>query len=282
MIGHFYQVRSQLENDLEKINKEEQNDIFTARKSLVIIRECCRQLSSLHIQCDFKNREEEIHFFKELKCYYYSQLFYHQDILEIETNIPNGDKKFKQDFLKEQLQKLNEHFSHNRFLYAYYRGGGTERDHQYFTAIRKYETKFNDQGREMLCEDDYSCIYDMLYARVISNDRLEKYLHKGIMKLEETEIQSQVPPITHRSKLEWTESKAALVELLYALYSSNCINNGKVDIKELVASTKYIFPNIEISDHYRIFIDLQNRKNNRTKFIDTLRTSLMERLDREE
>ncbi len=282
MGGRLHQVRLQLEKDLEKISAEERNTLYAAKKSLVLIRECCRQLSTLRIQYDFQTKEEEIYFFKGLKCYYYSQLYYHQDILAIEAGMPNGAKKLKQVFLKEHLQKLNEHFSHNRFLYTYHRSEGTERDYQYFSPIRRHDTKFDDYGREIFCEDDYSCMYDFLYARVMSNDRLEKYLHKEIMKLEETEMQPQVTSSLHRSKLEWTESKAALVELLYALYSSNCINNGKVDIKELIVSAKYIFPNIEISDHYRIYIDLQNRKNNRTKFIDTLKSSLSERLDREE
>jgi len=254
MITHFKQIRLKLEQSLETINKEEHDKLFAAKKSLVLIRDCCRQLSTLRVQCDFKTKEDEIYFFKELKCYYYSLLYYNQDIIEIHAGLPNGSQDLKVNFLKECLNKLHDHFINNKFLYTYYRIGSNENDHQYFSVIPKHDTKFDDQGRRMFCEDEFSCTYDYLFSRVISNDKLEKYLHREIMKLEETEMQPQVTAMLQRSKLEWTESKAALVELLYALYTSNCINNGKVDIKELVSSAKYIFPNMEISDHYRIFI----------------------------
>ncbi|HVD99543.1 MAG TPA: RteC domain-containing protein [Cytophagaceae bacterium] len=281
MITHFSKVRVQLEQDLDNISLEETNTLYAAKKSLVVVRDCCRKLSTIHLQCDFKTREEEIYFFKELKCYYYSQLYYYQDIIEIETGLPNGSKKLKQIFLKEQLNKLTRHFSNNRFLYIYYRSEGTASDYQFFSSIKKYDTKYDDDGKEIFCEDDYSCTYDFLYARVISNDRLEKYLHKEIAKLEEVETQSQTNSAL-RSKLEWTESKTALVELLYALQTSQCINGGRVDVKELAELIKRIFPNVDLTDYYRTYIDIRNRKNNRTKFMDSLRNSLVERFDRDE
>src|ERR1700751_427038 len=138
MISYLSQVRLQLEHDLAKINLEENNTLYSAKKSLLVIRDCCRKLSTLRLQCDFNNKEEWIYFFKGLKCFYYSQLYYYQDIIEIEVGMPNGSKELKQVFLKESLQKLNEHFLHNRFLYTYYRTGETERDEQYFYPVKKH------------------------------------------------------------------------------------------------------------------------------------------------
>ena len=103
MINYFSQVRLQLEQDLTKISLEENNTLCSAKKSLLVIRECCRKLSTLRLQCDFNNKEEWIYFFKGLKCYYYSQLYYYQDIIEIEVGMPNGSKELKQNFLKENL-----------------------------------------------------------------------------------------------------------------------------------------------------------------------------------
>lgn len=282
MITYLSQVRLQMEQDLNKISLEENNTLYAAKKSLVVVRECCRKLSTIHLQCNFSKREEEIFFFKELKCYYYSQLYYFQDIIEIETGMPIGSKDVKQLFLKERLHKLSEHFLHNRFLYIYYRNKGIERDHQYFTAIKKHETKFDDQGREMFCEDDYSCTYDFLFARVISNDRLEKYLHDEIQNLDELEKQRNTfLSAPYKSKLEWTESKAALVELLYALHESKCINGGKIDIRELAELAKKLFPNVDLTDYYRTYIDLKNRSD-RTKFMNAMRDSLLDRLNKDD
>jgi hypothetical protein len=196
--------------------------------------------------------------------------------------MPNGSIQLKQNSLKKYLAKLNEHFVYNRFLYIYYRSGGIERDYQYFSPVKKYETKYDDKGREMFCEDDYSCVYDFLFAKVVSNDRLEKYIHQEIGKLDSIEQSYEPTKPINKYRLEWTESKTALVELLYALLESGCINGGKTDIKELAGSVKRIFPNIDLSDYYRTYVDIKNRKNNRTKFIDTLKKSLTERLERDE
>jgi len=282
MVGYLSQVQSQLEGDLKIISLEESNHLLLAKKSLAVIRECCRKLSTVRLQCDFQSKEEEIYFFKELKCYYYSQLYYHQDIIEIGCGMPNGSHESKQNFLKECLHKLNEHFLHHRYLYTYYRAGRTDKDLHYFSLIMRYDTKLDDDGKEMFCEDDYSCVYDFLYSRVISNDRLERYLHQeitalnGVEKLYGTIISAQI-----RSKLEWTESKAALVELIYGLHESKCINGGRIGIRELVELVKKLFPNVDLSDYYRTYTDLKNRSK-RTIFIDTMKSTLVQRLDKDD
>jgi hypothetical protein len=282
MDGLLSQVRLQLERDLEKICMEEQNTLYAAKKSLVVIRDCCRQLSTLRVQCEFKTKDEEIYFFKELKCYYYSLLFYNQDIIEILGGIPNGSKEAKQNFLKECLHKLNDHFINNRNLYTYYRVSETNHDYQYFSLIKRHDSKFDDQGRNMFCDDDYSSSHDLLYSRVISNDRIEKYLHHEIDKLNGVESlygnQNNRFPKKH---FQWTESKAALIELLYALHGAKCINEGKTDIKELVILAQSLFPNLELGDFYRTYIDLKNRSQ-RSKFLDALKMSLLERLDNDD
>lgn len=282
MIEYLHQAHSRLEQNLNKINLEEFNLLFTAKKSLVTIRECCRTLSTLKLQCNFKTKEEEIYFFKELKCYYYSQLYYYQDIIDIECGMPIGSQESKQIFLKEYLLKLNNHFTHNRYLYTYYRTEGTDKDHLYFSLIRRHDTKFDDQAKDMFCEDDYSCVYDLLYARVISNDKLEKYLHQEITRFNGIEkLYGNVITSSLKDKLEWTESKAALVELLYALHESKCINRGNIDIRELAELAKKLFPNIDLSDYYRTYIDLKNRSK-RTIFINNMRSALEKRLDKDD
>jgi len=77
--------------------------------------------------------------------------------------------------------------------------------------------------------------------------------------------------------LNWTESKAALVELIYALHSSNSINKGKVEIKTIAKFFENLF-SIELGDVYHTFLDIRNRKIEKTKFIDLLKDSLLSKM----
>jgi len=40
--------------------------------------------------------------------------------------------------------------------------------------------------------------------------------------------------LNHNLRLNWTGSKVALIELLYALHSEGVFNNGAADLKDLV------------------------------------------------
>jgi hypothetical protein len=274
------QARFQFEQDLEKIKTEEPNELYLAKNAIAIIREHCLKLSILISQIDLKTKELEIYFFKELKCFFYSQLYYFQDIRVLHSYMPNGNDKSKQSFIKECQHRLHEHFLHNRSMYSYYRTNDSEYDHQYFSHIRRHDSKFDCEGISVYCEDDYSCTHDILFARVIANDRLQKYLQFELKKNNGNESEL-ILNSSKRKRLVWTESKAALVELLYALQESKCINEGKIGIKELMQSVEYLFQGLELGDYYRTYIDLKNRTH-RTKFIDSLRSNLIIRLENED
>lgn len=80
------------------------------------------------------------------------------------------------------------------------------------------------------------------------------------------------------SQLKWTESKAALVELIYALYSSDSINKGRAEIKEITKLFEILF-NVQLGDVYHTFLEVRSRKIERTKFLDYLKESLIRRME---
>ncbi|AZI22545.1 hypothetical protein EIH07_05540 [Chryseobacterium taklimakanense] len=54
-------------------------------------------------------------------------------------------------------------------------------------------------------------------------------------------------------KLNWTDSKAAIIELIYALYYRGTFNNGQADIKEIA---KYFMLILKSNKFAHIFSDL--------------------------
>lgn len=85
----------------------------------------------------------------------------------------------------------------------------------------------------------------------------------------------------HKQHLSWTISKTALTELIYALYSKSVFNNGNADIKQIAQSFEAFF-NIDLGDFYHTYLELKNRKINRTKFIDSLREGLIQKMEEED
>ena len=102
-------------------------------------------------------------------------------------------------------------------------------------------------------------------------------MHDELRHLELINNKEKISTI-HKSKQTWTDPKTALIELIYAFHSHSSLNNGKADIKEIATNFEQIF-NIDLGDYYKTYLEMKMRKNSRTKFLDSLRESLLKRMD---
>ncbi|WP_430393710.1 RteC domain-containing protein [Chryseobacterium profundimaris] len=67
------------------------------------------------------------------------------------------------------------------------------------------------------------------------------------------------------TKLSWTGSKVALIELVYALQTEGVFNNGNADLKEIIENFEQIF-SIDLGQFNRVFLVIRIRKSSPTKF----------------
>jgi len=80
------------------------------------------------------------------------------------------------------------------------------------------------------------------------------------------------------SNLRWTGKATDLVELLYALDTCDCINNGEIGVEELADALSEIF-GVEIKNCYNVYMNMKRRKDDsRTYFLDELREKLNKRM----
>lgn len=82
----------------------------------------------------------------------------------------------------------------------------------------------------------------------------------------------------------WTGNFIELVEIIYALDETRCINNGEPTINELFSFFGGLF-GIEIKDNlcYNAYADMKRRKNDsRTYFLDKMREKLNNRMQRDD
>jgi hypothetical protein len=118
---------------------------------------------------------------------------------------------------------------------------------------------------------------------------VEVYLHKAIELIdvqiawvEKQLLSEQNATLCREEKvqpaLKWTGSIAEWVELIYALYLVKRINGGKISLKNLFRQMGEMF-GFEVKEFANYFMSLKNRTDeNRTKFSDLMRNSVLERM----
>ena len=77
---------------------------------------------------------------------------------------------------------------------------------------------------------------------------------------------------------EWTDNKADLIELIYALSLVRSVENGKVSVKAIKEGFEFIF-GIDLGNIHDRLDDIAARKGTRTRFLEKLVESLNNFLD---
>lgn len=98
------------------------------------------KLKEYVLKTGFKNKQEEIHFFKHIKPHFIAKLIYYNAVYKIESKKPNETKSAKK-FFETELKKLKKFFDNNLEFYKYYRTNNTFIDDQLFVR-GKYDLLF--------------------------------------------------------------------------------------------------------------------------------------------
>lgn len=271
-------LNKNLNNQLQIIDLDEQNLFDKAQKSITCIKIAYAELKNFVLNNTFKNEEEEIQFFKEIKPGVLSQLIYFSKLNYIDSKRPLGSFEIQQKYLLNELEKLTSYFNNHLEFYRYYRMKSTFLDDKLF--IRGSEDFHLHLDNPMVYTDpDFSTSMDYMVAEIMANDRLEVYLKTEIDTLL---LKSNNPNwgqlgYLGTTSLQWTDNKTALVELIYAIHAMGSINKGAVEIRELTAFFEQAL-NVRIPDVYRTFLEFKYR-NSKTKYIDDLKVALLRKMD---
>ena len=279
MHSFITKLNKTLTNQLQIIDLEESDIIKKAQKSMRCTSDFLAQLKAFISQYTFKDKQEEIEFFKEIKPELLAHLIYFVNIFNFESRRPTGSREVQEKYLRYELGKLTFFFNHHLDFYQYYRMKSSYLDEQYFMRGKENHNLCDDN---LMCYIDplFSTTHDYIVAKIIANDRLEVFLNT---ELEALSIKSANPNWgnvgTSEYNLRWTDSKTSLIELIYALCATGAINKGQCEIRELTALFEQIF-NIRLTDVYRTFLEIKIRSNP-TKFIDNLKDSLLNKIEEE-
>src|SRR5690554_776017 len=271
MTVYYKQAIENLEEQINKLHFEQSDLLVSYEKAIKLILAKISELKQHVLDIGFKNQQEEIYFFEHQKPALVSKLIYYNAVYKIETKKPYGEKQIKR-FLNKELSKLKKFFDNNIDFYKYYRSNNSFLDENFFMRgkhdIRLWLDTYYFEADHRFCTS-----HDYKVAKILANDLIQDYL--------EDQLNNNHKKPLNNTSLNWTGSKTALTELIYALYEQGVFNNGNADIK-LIAKTFETAFNIDLGDFYHTFMELKARKINRTKFLDSLCEALIKKMDEQD
>lgn len=276
----LHKIVSDIEKQERKFSAETSSVIDEAYKMTLYLQELLCTVKEDVIKEGFSCQEDEINFFKQVKPNILGKLIYYNKVYRIETACPANNGNLYQSYFALQLKELKQEYREyicNSDFYRYYRSGRTDRDEQYFMLGK---INYNDGLNSFVFEIDpkFSTYFDYKVAKIIGNELIYNYLTTKITPEQNPDILLQ----TDETKdIFWTQSKNALIELIYALYAAGAIAYGKIGIRKISMVFQILF-RVSLNDIHNSFHRMKARSGSRTLFIDQLKSSLEEYMDKED
>lgn len=272
-LTEWEKLYAELEQTLNETSLQEEKLIKRTEKCVQVCEEYLVRLEKLVFRNEFKSQEEEIRFFKHIKPKFAAKLFYHIYLFNLDYKRPRNQHKIEKKYLLGQLKKINEFFEENTEFYKYYKTDRSYLDDRYFVRGVK-DVQLLLDTRVYYFNSEFTTSHGHLVASILAYEMLLHYIEKEIRKLDTKTLTVDTSPTT---QLNWTESKVALTELLYALHATGAINNGNAELNEIALAFEAIF-NVELNNYYRTYLEIRMRKTHKTKFMDLLKEKLGKRM----
>lgn len=214
-------------------------------------------------------------FFRNIKPHIYGKLMYYNRIYKMEIIRPTTKGKIYEDYFtkeKKRLKSKHNHFLKTNAFYTYYYSGRTDEDHKYFLRSSfLFQEGLENHAFDL--DQRFSTYYDYLTARIIGRELFYEYLHfRTITQFD------KIANENHRS-IHWAESKAAIVELIYALHAAKAISGGQISLNKIAVTFQALFK-IELQDIHHTFHRMKSRSGSRTLFLNQLVNSLETYMDK--
>lgn len=277
MIAFANEELKRLEQQLHQVGGESDSIMETATKSIENILQSIQKLKDELVKNPFTNTGEEVMFFKMIKPRFTSKFVYWSELSRIEGKRPVGSGKTQAKYLVKQLDKLANFFDDNLEFYQYYRSGNTYFDEKYFVR-NVYDIRLQADILIFDYDPTFSTSHDHKVARIIANEQLRTYLTEAIENIKSSRNSESLNQNSPGKQLVWTASRAALVELLYALHACGVFNDSNADLRQIAIHLEAVFGK-SLGNYYRAFQEIQIRKTGRTNFIDQMKKKLIEKMD---
>lgn len=267
---------SELTADLQKIAATSENRLQQAGRSFNAAEKAISRLRKFIESYSFKNLEEEVRFFKEIKPEFQKELIYNEEVLFIETKCPVGTEEVRKVFIDRAMNRIQTYFEKHSYLYNYCRSGETSFDTLFFVRSPKpiplAPVSYSD------IDPEFSNPHSYQVAKLKALEELRDYLSgqqqkKIIADNPQDELFNE-----SKSQVVFTGPKSALEEVILAMNEKGWFNYGNFPAKRLFHAFESLL-NIKLSDPSRSLIAMSIRKKGYTPYIDKMKDALMERIE---
>ena len=256
----------QLYEELERLQYSVSDQSNRANQAINLISKTLRLLRKAVRDRGFETPEDEIHFFKHIKPQITGHLIFYRHICELESKRLIYTSEEVELYIKDKKKQFNELIKDNMEFVFYYQNRYQHMDKMYFLRETDRIPLWH-QNTDAFHDPEFTTPYDHIAAKLVAKDLFYKFLLKPIASASTENV----------SNLKWTESKSALIELIYALNESGAINEGQTDIKTICLEFERLF-NVEIKDIYGAYRDITMRKTGHAKFLSKLSLAIQDKI----
>jgi hypothetical protein len=273
MLDFARALHDELLQILEELDSHRDPLDFSPDHRLQAVQSAIDQIKEKLKSHQFSDESEEIQFFKSVLPLFLSLFIYYREKFELESIQLIGTLQSRHEYIEVQSRRIEDFFRQHAEFFRYYRSGKTNLDRHYFLR----SSSINQDNTELLgfvMDASFCTIYSVKIATILAFTRLEQDLHP----VTKTVCNESENPRTNPNKLEWTDTKVGLIELIYSLKEQGAFNNGKADLKTIVQYFERIF-SIHLGNSSSAFQEILSRKTGSTNYIDKLRDKLRQRID---
>lgn len=257
----FNHLFLKMKEEIAAISSVSSNRLQLAEQAYLIASGYYNQVNAA---ASFDSQGSEIEFYKKIKPAFESELIYFAELYYILASMPDRKKEIIK-YIKNQYLPIKLFRQRYQFLYEYWGLGRSDLDSCLF--VREVVNTPLLYSQPLPTGDTHALPAGKVFARFRAHRELHGYLERELKKLKSTVAAGE------SSSIRWTATKAALVELAYALKATGAINNGNSSIRDIATHLEQAFQQ-DLSQFYRTFQEIRIRKNSRTTFLDRLKQKL--------
>ncbi|SFB35584.1 RteC domain-containing protein [Algoriphagus aquimarinus] len=268
------QILSNLKRELSILKLDGENKLIQFESAFHLVDKAMDKIKLFMDKYDFVSEQEEIEFFKHHMSKFLKESVYFSELFNMESIKPAGPEHEIRKFYEKELLSVQEFLQNNQNLYNYLLMKKENQDRVFFLRSSQAPVYKPNLFWHTL-DTRYCTVYTLYCARIMGTLSLAGYIHDQLLIL--NDAQDSVGEDKNPS-LYWTGKKTDLVELVYALKTSNVINYGNASVVELATLMSEVFGK-ELQGYYRTFLEIKSRKKNRTVFLDHCRVNLEAYMD---
>lgn len=273
-------VFSKLEIELAELRKRIVDDFDFSTEAMKLTEEYLSIIEEKLKTHAFTSKDDEVNYFKNYFPKIFKLYYFHKSIamIEKEKYLVCFTESNQIEFYSKCIQRMHNIYDDELLLLNESKALSNKNKKRLF--LRK-NYRWRRNNLECALNENYiTNSISIAIGKRESITEVIQYLENKIRIISSTNDDANLNSNFKEMKqfnLRWTASKVLLMEMIYAIYLSKSINDGKVELQELVSAFEEFF-NIDLHNHNNIIQNIKARKSNKTKFIDMLKEGLNNKL----